>query len=145
MNDELNNGNNMDNKDTDKSSTRELAQKPTVSFEALAKPPTSGVRKPSSTNSSYPDFSKVPSTDKLMKAIVVFIAILLIGFGAGWLGSYTQKNNSNISTAKEIVTSQNQVTAAIAQDVSPSVVSIDAVGSTQTQGIFGATTTPSES
>jgi serine protease Do len=42
------------------------------------------------------------------------------------------------------VTSQNQVTTAIAKDVSPSVVSIDAIGSTQTSSIFGTTTSPSE-
>jgi S1-C subfamily serine protease len=113
-------------------------------FEALPKPSKSATSK----SINYPDFSKIPSSKRVKKALMVLILIILVGFGSGWLGAYTQRNNyvGSYSTAKEIVTSQSQVVTAIAKDVDPSVVSIDANTSTQSQDIFGNTvTTPAES
>ncbi len=115
------------------------------SFEALPKPAKSTRKANKSAN--YPDFSKIPSSTKIKKLIVILILIVIVGFGAGWLGSVIQNKSSDekIGTAKEIVTSQSQVVTAIAKDVGPSVVSIDATSSNQTQDIFGNTSsTPQE-
>jgi serine protease Do len=131
-------------KDTQISEDKKVAKKKDTSFDALPKPS----RTNSSKKNTYPDFSRIPSTDKVKKVLAIFVLVIIIGFGSGWLGAYVQNNNSNgsLSTAKEIVTSQNQVVTAIAKDVDPSVVSIDAQTSTQSQDIFGFTTsTPAES
>ena len=119
------------------------AQKREDSFEALPKP--SGRRVGGSKN-NYPDFSKIPSTQKVKKALILIVIIIAVGFGSGWLGAYSRDNNLAYTSAKEIVSSKSQVVTAIAKDVSPSVVSIDATSETQSQDIFGnVTTSPQES
>ena len=76
--------------------------------------------------------------------IVILLVIAIFGFGSGWLGSYLENKSGNnqLSTtqAKEIVTSQGELTAAIAGDVSPSVVSIEATSTSETTDIFGDVT-----
>jgi serine protease Do len=114
------------------------------SFEALPKP--SQKSKQQGAKDKHPDYSKIPSSKKVKRVAVIVLVILLLSFGGGWLGAFVNDHNSNGSanTAKEIVTSQSQVVTAIAKDVSPSVVSIDASGTSQTQNIFGSSTSSQE-
>jgi len=118
------------------------------SFEALPSP--SRINNKSKTppkkddRVKYPDFSKIPDAQKLVRLIVILLVIAIFGFGSGWLGSYLENKSGNnqLSTtqAKEIVTSQGELTAAIAGDVSPSVVSIEATSTSETTDIFGDVT-----
>lgn len=135
----------MDNQEDLKSQPSDAVIKKTKSFEAVPSP--SGNRSWSTSyKPTYLDLSKIPASDKVIKSIVIVVFILVIAFGAGWVGAYTQQNKTiPAATAKEIVSSQNQLVSAITKDVNPSVVSIDAVANTVTQSIFGATTSPVES
>lgn len=140
-----NNSSNEKNAEHNKAPTNSGNKSVHDSFEALPKP--AQRTKQATKKDVYPDFSKIPSSKRLKRLLIVLILIIIIGFGSGWLGSYTRDNNSNgsISTAKEIVTSQSQVVTAIAKDVSPSVVSIEADSTTQTQDVFGnVTSSPQE-
>jgi serine protease Do len=147
MNNDLNSDNDMDNQEinNDPPTIPAPAPRPTVSYEALPKPPSRTVNRPPARPNNYPDFSKVPSSSKLSKILLIIIVVIVVAFGAGWLGAYAQRNDDNISTAKEIVSGQSQVISAIVKDVNPSVVSIDAETTTQTSTVFGTTSTPSES
>src|ERR1700722_8462761 len=75
---------------------------------------------------------------RVTKAVFWLLVILIVGFGGGWLGAAVRSNQLGLTgdQTKEIVSNQNQLTAAIANDVDPSVVSIDATGQTETQDVF---------
>lgn len=111
------------------------------SFEVLPLPRRNGF----STSSAYTIKAKElverykPKDANVGRAVFWLLVILLVGFGGGWLGANARTNQlgySNLQT-KEIVSNDNQLTAAIAGDVDPSVVSVDATGQTETQDIFG--------
>lgn len=81
----------------------------------------------------------IDDSTRVVRGVFWLMVVLLVGFGGGWLGSTVHDNRSSLSTAqtKEIVSNQNQLTAAIASDVEPSVVSIDATAQTTTPNLFG--------
>lgn len=138
----------MDNQEDINKTPTPTTPKPAMSFEALPTPTKKNSASSSLTKPNYPDFSKIPSSDKLLRGILLILAVILIGFGAGWLGAYTRNNDNptSLSTAKEIVSSQNQLVTAIAKADNPSVVAIQSNTTTQTQTIFGGTVnTPEES
>jgi serine protease Do len=107
-----------------------------ASFEAVSMPSKSNSR---SSKPMDPDFSKIPDTSRLTKFIFWIVVIVVVAFLSGWVGARVETRNGAISpqTAKEIVTSKNQLISAIVANDSPSVVSIDATGTTQSQNIFG--------
>jgi serine protease Do len=92
--------------------------------------------------------SKIPKSYRYKgynptRLIAALILILVIGFGGGWLGANAHDNSLDIvsssSQAKEIISNQNELTAAIVKSLDPSVVSVDATATTTTQDIFGQT------
>lgn len=83
---------------------------------------------------------------------IVAVGVLvsaLVGFGAGWLGashgnSYVQ--GAELSSQKEIVTSESQLISSIAKTVGPSVVSVNVMGTSQNvDSLFGSYSLPEQS
>lgn len=109
-----------------------------VSFEAL--PISAKQFQNQFTQRSIAEYKKIePHLTRLIAGLMI---VFIVGFGGGWLGA-TAHNESlsfNNSGAKEIISNQTQLISAIASDVSPSVVSVDAIAQTQTQDFFGFST-----
>jgi serine protease Do len=83
---------------------------------------------------------KIEDIKKLNNKFVYVLCIIVISFFAGYAGAVLEYRHQNTVTAnvKEIVdTTKGQLTSAIASAVSPSVVSVDAIETTQTTNIFG--------
>jgi serine protease Do len=124
-----------------------VSEKTTESFEILRAPSKSNV----SIKEKYKTISKKYNVNnsKVSRAFLGLLIILIVGFGGGWLGALSYDHAplsvlNNTSQAKEIVTSQTQLVSAIANNVSPSVVSVDATATTQTQDIFGMSSPSTE-
>lgn len=136
-----------EDKDADEKVVAEKAQD-NGAFEALAVPSTprssrnSGVPK-----TKQPDFSKIPDVNKLAKAIFWLVVVVVLGFGSGWLGANRENHDNGTASSnqtKEIVSKDGQLVSTIVADTSSSVVSIDALGTTEAQDIFGNTTPTQE-
>ncbi|HUD06987.1 MAG TPA: trypsin-like peptidase domain-containing protein [Candidatus Saccharimonadales bacterium] len=110
-------------------------------YEALPKPKQNraGKGNNSTKNRIYNLSKKRP-----VKIILAIVLVFIIGFGGGWVGE-SSRNNGSLSIAsspsssegREIVSNQSELISSIANNVSPSVVSIDAIGTAETQDIFG--------
>jgi serine protease Do len=76
---------------------------------------------------------------KSFGVVLLLIACLSLGFLGGWIGSNARTTSDNIptSTQKEVVTSESNLIADIAKQVSPSVVSVNVTSQTSTPDIFG--------
>lgn len=77
-----------------------------------------------------------------LKAAVLLLACLLLGFGGGWLGSVAQKNDSSTPSSKaakqQYISNESQLIAQTAKDVGQSVVSVDVQSQVAaTPSIFG--------
>lgn len=72
--------------------------------------------------------------------IIALIVALVAGFGGGWLGaSYQDDNNllsGSLTNQKKVVTSESQLISKIANNVGPSVVSVNVVGTEATPTDF---------
>jgi len=87
------------------------------------------------------------SIEKLIRPKYLFVAIVLIlslglGFLGGWLGSSNQQdsadNRSIYNSKQTVISSESQAIAAVAREVSPSVVSVTATQTTApTTSLFG--------
>jgi S1-C subfamily serine protease len=78
------------------------------------------------------------------KAAGVGLVLLLsvsLGFLGGWLGSMSnqQVGNGNTEQARQVVTEQGELISAIAEDVGPSVVSVNVTSRAQADPFFGGT------
>lgn len=72
--------------------------------------------------------------------ILTLLLCLTVGFGGGWLGarSYDRTNGGSLSQAdQQIALSESQLINGIAEQVGPSVVSIEVVGTESTSDFFG--------
>ena len=114
------------------------------SFEALPAPSspidTTSLKKTTrSPKSKQPDLSKIPEPKKVVRVLCLLLLIIILGLGSGWIGAREENDHSVLTSAqtKEIIGGKTQLVSAIAADVSPSVVSIDATGTTNTTDIFG--------
>lgn len=72
------------------------------------------------------------------------VLALLVGLAGGFLGGWVEGNGSNgtilngsLSNQEKIVTSESNLINSIAKSVGPSVVSVNVVSQTTTQGFFG--------
>lgn len=79
---------------------------------------------------------------KTQQTGLTIIAVALIGFGGGWVGSSVQdKAQSNsIAESKVVMSTEGNVIADIAKNVGQSVVSVDVTQQVTTMGFFGGTT-----
>ena len=82
---------------------------------------------------------------KYLFVVIVLVLSLVLGFLGGWLGSSSQENslnNQSVYNSKQtVISSQSQAIAAVAKEVSPSVVSITANQATApTTSLFGFST-----
>jgi serine protease Do len=90
--------------------------------------------------SSLVNSARIQDLKKLNNKFVYLFLILVISFGAGYGGAILQYRHQNLISAqvKEIIGPANsQLDSVIASTVSPSVVSINAINSTQATNIFG--------
>jgi len=88
--------------------------------------------------------------EKLVTPKYLFVAVILVlslglGFLGGWLGSSNQQNSQNnqsvYNSKQTVISNQSQAIAAVAKEVSPSVVSITATqATTPTTTLFGFST-----
>ena len=79
---------------------------------------------------------------KILPASVICLAIVLLGFGSGWLGAREYNSSNNIANAsktvkQQYISNESELIAQIAKDVGQSVVSIDAQSQTTSQDVFG--------
>lgn len=82
---------------------------------------------------------------KYLFVVIVLVLSLGLGFLGGWLGSSSQENslnNQSVYNSKQtVISNQSQAIAAVAKEVSPSVVSITANQATApTTSLFGFST-----
>jgi serine protease Do len=77
------------------------------------------------------------SSKGIVEKVLLIVACAVVGFGAGWLAVGARGNNldNNEQLQQQIVSSESDLNETIAENVSPSVVSID-VTSTQEGGFF---------
>jgi serine protease Do len=72
---------------------------------------------------------------------VVSVVALLLGFGGGWLGARTYTNSQPLASSTEakqqIISTESQLIAEIANDVGSGVVSIDVERTVSTPDFFG--------
>lgn len=77
----------------------------------------------------------------LRRGIIISVAALVVGFGGGWLGARTYTNSQPLANSTEakqqIVSSESQLIAEIADDVGAGVVSIDVERTVNTPDLFG--------
>lgn len=108
-----------------------------------------------SMNKSTTDESKtsIPAADKLSKKgtvkriadksrslgiVLLLITTLGLGYAGGWLATRSQVNNVNQAQAtQQIVSNESELISKIAQDVGPSVVSINVMSTSEQMGFFG--------
>lgn len=78
---------------------------------------------------------------KHLGVILLLIACLALGFLGGWLGSNRNSTDNSLNTSKqkEVVESEGNLIANIAKQVSPSVVSVNVTGQSQSTDFFGFT------
>ncbi len=79
---------------------------------------------------------KQDSTQNSKTVLLVLVAIVA-GFFGGWFGSQSQVNVNETKVTREIVESEGNLINTIAEDVSPSVVSVNVTSSGVTQDFFG--------
>ena len=90
--------------------------------------------------SRFINSKKAEDLKKLNNKFVYGLCILVVSFGAGYAGAVLQYQHQNLAATqvKEIVDpTKSQLTSVIANSVSPSVVSVNAIEATQTTSIFG--------
>ena len=90
--------------------------------------------------SRFTNSKKTEDLKKLNNKFVYGLCILVISFGAGYAGAVLQYQHQSFVAAqvKEIVEpTKSQITSVIANNISPSVVSVNAIETTQTTSIFG--------
>jgi serine protease Do len=110
--------------------------KKTGSYQALPNPSKS-VREIKSRISKS---SHIKDLKKLNQPIVYVFLVLLVSFGSGYAGATLEQNRVlTTSQVREIVSTKDQLDSAIYNAVSPSVVSINAISTTDTTNIFGLT------
>ncbi len=70
---------------------------------------------------------------------LLLVMCLSVGFVGGWAGSRSDENGVDTSTKsqQQYIASESQLINKIAKDVSPSVVSVNVTGITNTQSFFG--------
>jgi serine protease Do len=132
----------VDSTETDKENTKSetSAERSNVTKQKLSLPP-----ELSSKNRSINKYRL--HVERLVSPKYLFVTILMIlslglGFLGGWLGSSNQQNslnNQSIYNSKQtVISNQSQAIAAVAKEVSPSVVSITATQTTvPTTSLFG--------
>ncbi len=83
--------------------------------------------------------NNVSNSDKPKLLIVVFLIFIsaTAGFFGGWLGTKNKDFLSDTSSTRQIVANESQLINKIAEDVGPSVVSIQATQNTAVNSIFG--------
>lgn len=73
--------------------------------------------------------------------VLAIVALVLIGASAGfiggWLGAASRTQNLNQAQQKQVVASQSELITSIAESVSPSVVSVNTVTSSNQVDFFG--------
>ena len=81
--------------------------------------------------------SEIKSSKGLVEKLLLIVTCAVVGFGAGWLSVGARGNTleSNERLQAQIVSSESELNATIAENVSASVVSID-VTSTEEGGFF---------
>ncbi|HUY53084.1 MAG TPA: trypsin-like peptidase domain-containing protein [Candidatus Dormibacteraeota bacterium] len=97
-------------------------------------------RKVSELRSNFVNSGKIQDLKKLNNRFTYFFLILLISFGAGYAGAVLQYRHQNLITTqvKEIVSPVgSQLVSVIANTVSPSVVSVNSISTTQVTNVFG--------
>ncbi len=81
---------------------------------------------------------KDDNRQSLIKTVfLVFIAVAA-GFGGGWYGgknAVTSQNSSNV-VSRQVIDNEGDLINTIAKDLDPSVVSVEVLGSTFSEGLF---------
>jgi len=81
--------------------------------------------------------------EHLLRAGAMLLVVLLVGFGGGWLGAWTENHGrSNISTStaakQQYISNESQLIESIAKNVGQSVVSVNVTGQdTSSTDFFG--------
>ncbi|HUC95852.1 MAG TPA: trypsin-like peptidase domain-containing protein [Candidatus Saccharimonadia bacterium] len=126
--------------------TTEVNKDETAIYRAVPNPSKRRLEKDQTNKKGVVDRSN--ELKRLNQPFAYLILVLALCFGIGYGGAVVENHSQPLSSSqvKEIVTSKDQLISAIAADVSPSVVSVDAIGTTQTTDIFGSTqSSPEES
>lgn len=82
----------------------------------------------------------------IAQKILLLVACLGLGFIGGALGSRSPKESGTTTQAqRQIIASESQLINQIAEDVSPSVVSVNVISTATTRSFFGPSSTEEES
>lgn len=79
------------------------------------------------------------SRRRLGAGFLIIIIAAAAGFGGGWLGARESSRRAGISTSdrQQIVLSESKLISSIAEEVGQSVVSVNVIGTSLQQSIFG--------
>ncbi|MCA9342449.1 trypsin-like peptidase domain-containing protein [Candidatus Saccharibacteria bacterium] len=83
-------------------------------------------------------YSSKPSKKATIFMLVVIFVSISAGFVGGWLGAKSLQTNVNpsVSEGRQVVREQSTLISSIAEEVGPSVVSIDVTSESVTQDLF---------
>lgn len=79
-----------------------------------------------------------PTKFKYMLAGLMVLVSTSAGFVGGWLGASSQKAQENQEEARQLVLNESQIISDIAEEVGPSVVSINVISERGQGSLFGA-------
>lgn len=85
--------------------------------------------------------------NKMVLVAAGFFVVLVLSFLGGWIGSAARSRGVGQSTeqARRVVTEQSELISSIAEEVGPSVVSVNVTSSAQTNDFFGPQTVEQQS
>jgi serine protease Do len=107
------------------SGTYSTRQEPVINFDAL--------------RTRAQNYRPQRPPQNIIRGGILLLVVLLIGFGGGWLGAWTENHgHSAIATStaarQQYISNESQLIASIAKNVGQSVVSIDVTGQDTTTG-----------
>lgn len=80
---------------------------------------------------------RIPSRTKTANTALLLLSCLVVGFAGGWFGARSQSEINDSKTSQQLVTSETQVIKKVADEVGPSVVSINVVSQSTRLNFFG--------
>lgn len=83
------------------------------------------------------DTKQHPTKNQQSKTLLFVLVAIVAGFFGGWFGSQSQNVVNETKITREVVESEGNLINTIAEDVSPSVVSVNVTSSGITQDFFG--------
>lgn len=91
--------------------------------------------------------AQTAGNSKLVLIVASLFAVVALSFLGGWIGSAARSRGVGQSTeqARRVVTEQSELISSIAEEVGPSVVSVNVTSTAQTNDFFGPQTVEQQS